>query len=667
MRTSQALSSRPAYEYAGTSAGPGWTWPALLSTLLFALILLAGPCVLGGVRPWIQLPILGGVAVLLVVQGLRLLRPATLGALRQIDAIDLSVLFFVAYAIVRWLTSPTEYFSRFEALNVVGYAVVFFFARYGLPRRSAGIFLIVLLVALGIGEVIFGYLLRQHSNAGDPSSLWFPFGSTEQMQLYWAPRWLGSYGCPNHYACLLVMATGATLALGCFSRFSWPVRIVFFYLTVILLVGIIYSQSRGSWLSLIGVLVALTFFALRSGVIRWWIPLLSLAAMAGILSGIIVTSKVIRERATGVASILSQEDAFHRYLRVDLTMNALRIAHDHPLFGTGPATYNFVDPRYQSNTLAVRAVYTHDDYLNCLDDYGLVGFALAMFFVFAVTGMLAAQILTQTGWRDRVLIATALAAWAALLIHSLLDFNLHIPANATMLFALVGMGLRRRAGEDARHHWSTISLARVGPWVGWALIVFSLVDGAIITRTALGDFPYESAMAEANFVSTAQSLREVDQALSCDPGNVSALVLRGDLHRIRAVRADDESTRTVEAQDSLEAYQAALRGNPLDDTIRARMGLTYDLLRRYPEAFLCFQAATQAQPYNGQFWKALGYFYYNRGLLEKAEQSYRVAASCPHGSEGAQDLADKVRQILGLNQFLPPDPNPPPPDSATAP
>ena len=667
MRSTSVLSSRAPASYADPSLAPNWTPAALLSTLLYAAILMVGPCVLGGVRPWIELPILGGVAVLLLLQGLRLLGRGPLGNLRQIDAIDLAVLLFVIYAVSRWLTSPTEYYSRFEALGVVGYATIFFFARYGLPQRSAGIFVLILLVGLGVGEVVFGYLLRQHSNAGDPASLWFPFGETEQMQLFWAPRWLGTYGCPNHYACLLVMATGATLVLACFSRFSWPVRIVFFYFTAILLAGIVFSLSRGSWLSLLGVLAALTFIALRAGSIRWWLPVAGLAVMATLLAGIFITSKTVRGRAQEVGDILSHGGVFQHYLRVDLTRNALLIAHDHPIFGTGPATYNFVDPRYQSNALAVRAVYTHDDYLNCLDDYGLIGFALAMFFVFAVTLSLCARTRTAPGWRDRVLVGAALTAWAALLVHSFLDFNMHIPANAMLLFALAGMGLRRRADEEAPHHWSTVSLHRLGPAVGWTLIIFSLLEGAEIVRTALSDFPYESAAAQANFVSTAQSIRGVEKALSYDPGNVAALVLLGDLHRVRASRADDPTARMAEAQEALTAYQAAWRGNPLDDSVQARLGLTYNLMQRYSEAFLCFQAATRAQPYNGQFWKALGSFLFERGLLDKAQQAFATAATCPHGNENAAEYADKLRQILSLNQFLPPDTNPPAPDAGTEP
>ena len=646
MRPSPPLSV-PQFSFTEETTGRRFSAASFFSTLLLAIILVAGPLVLGAVQPWIELPILGGVTLLLLVQALRLATPAPIGSLRQIDAIDFSVLLFVVYAMVRWLTSPTEFYSRFEMLSAVSYAVIFLFCRYGVARRTYGLWLIILLVALGLGETIFGYLLRQHSNVGDPQSLWFPFGPTEQMHLHWAPRWLGTYGCPNHYACLLVMAVGAALALGCFSRFAWPMRIIFFYGAAVILVGILYSQSRGSWLALIGAVLALTIFGLRYAALRWWIPATAAVIFAAILVGIFVNSPVAKRRANDVIGIM-EGGTFNKYLRIQLSFDALAIARDHPLFGTGPATFDFVDPHYTSDALKVRAVFTHDDYLNCLDDYGFVGFALAMFFVFAVTLSLFSRIGAGTVWPDRVLVATALAAWCAVLVHSFLDFNMHIPANARILFALTGMALRRGPAEDAPHHWSTVSLTRLGPALGWGLGIFGLLYGAEIVRTALTDIPYEQAYAESGMAPTAETLATVQKALAAEPDNVQALNLLGDLHRVRAARADTADERMAEAQLALDAYQKALKGNPLDDTIQARMGLTFDLMQRYTEAYFCLETAITAEPYDGQFWMALGSHFMKRGLLEKAEQAYLTAANCPHGGEGASEEAQKVRAILDL-------------------
>lgn len=612
--------------------------------VLLAVILMTGPMILGAARLWVELPLLVGVALLLFVQGLRLNAKSASGLAPRMDAIDVSVVLFVVYTVSLWLTSPAEYFSRIEAMTVVGYAIIFFTCRYGLARRVYGISLLWLLVALGVGETIFGYYLSNHLN-------WFPFGTTERLQLHYAPRWLGTYGCPNHYVSLLVMATMATLALACFSKLAWPVRIVLFYLAGMMLIGVLYSGSRGGWIAFVAAIIALVIFGLRNGTVRWWVP---------------VTGSVLLFAAGGVALSLSPDaqarfaegadtirtGTLDRYVRVQLAEDALKIAQDHPAFGTGPGTFVFIHPRYQSSTFGFKAVLTHDDYLNCLDDYGLIGFSLAMFFVAAVTFKFFRPLREDHRWQDRVLVATGFAAWSALLIHSFVDFNLHIPANASLLFALTGLALSRLKSEDGIPHWSSLSLAPLGRGLAWGVLILSVIYGAFVAQTAAGDIAYENAFSHALEIPTSESIDAAKDALAYDPTNVQDLAFLGDLYRYKASRQQDMESRIDLGQKALDAYRLALRGNSLDDTIQARMGMTFDVMKRYSEAYFCYKAAATAQPYNGQFWYQLGNHFWQRGMLDKAEQAYLMASQCPHGKEGS-DAAIKELRALPEMQDIP--------------
>src|ERR1700761_6826136 len=126
----------------------------LATTALLAVILMTGPTMLGSDRLWIDLPLSAGIALLLLVQGLRLaLNKAPEGG-RRLDLIDWSVLLFTGYTIVRWLTSPAEYLARMEMFDVIGYAVIFLTCRHGMGNRRFAIFLVYLLVLLGLGETI---------------------------------------------------------------------------------------------------------------------------------------------------------------------------------------------------------------------------------------------------------------------------------------------------------------------------------------------------------------------------------------------------------------------------------------------------------------------------------------------------------------------------------
>lgn len=626
----------------------------LLVTVLLAVILLTGPLILGGARLWVDLPLLGGTAVLLFIQGMRLMRPAPEGFYRQVDAIDFAVILFVLYAVGRWLTSPAEYYSRLEVMNILGCAIVFFTGRYGIVRRTHGITLLFLLVVLGTGEMIFGYLLSNHSDIGHAESLWFPFGSSERLHLHYAPRWQGTYGCPNHFVSLLVMAAAAALSLGSFSRLTWPLRIVLFYLAGMMAIGVAYSGSRGGWLAFVVMVITLVIFGIRYGMLRWWLPVVSSLVFLLFFAGLFGTSQAVRDR---VADFGSTMGGLGRYVRIQLDRDALHIARDYPVWGTGPGTFVFVHPRYQADDFSFKAVLTHDDYLNCLDDYGLVGLGLALFFVCAVTLKFLGRLRVDSRWQDRVLVATGFGAWMALLVHSWVDFNMHIPANALLFFALVGLALGRLPmSELAFAHWSTWSLAPLGRLLGGVLVLLSIAFGIEVGRTTLSDLAYERASTAALTAPTEDSIEQAQRALRFDPGNSQALVLLGDLYRYRASRQHDIEGRVREGQLALNAYQRAFKTNTLDDTVQARMGMTYDVMRRYPEAFFCYSAAVKAQPYNGQFWNVLGNHYWQRGLLAKAEQAYLIAAHCPHGFEGSAEAAQELRNVLARRGVAPPVP-----------
>jgi len=609
-----------------------------LTTGLLAVILMVGPVVLGAARLWIELPLLGLVAVMMLVQGLRLAQKLPEGSHRWADAIDWTVVLFVLYTIVRWLTSPTEYFSRIEALEVVGYAAIFFTCRYGMVNRKYALLLLYLLVVLGAGEMFYGYWLSNHLD-------FFLFGPAENLQLHYAPRWLGTYGCPNHYGSLLVMAFGATLALGSLSKLPWPLRIVLFYLAIMMMVGVIYSASRGAWMALIFSIIGLVIFGIRNGTMKWWVPIAGAVVLAATCYFLFITSPIAKERWASTQDIFSGNN-FQTYIRVELARDALIIAHGHPLFGTGPGTFVFVHPRYQDSTFGYKAVLTHDDYLNCLDDYGLVGFSLAVVFVALVTLKFFRPLDIDHRWHDRVLVATGFAAWAAYVIHSWVDFNLHIPANAMMLFALTGLGLSRlKVEESMTKHWSTLSLDRFGRGLGRGLVVVSVIYGVEVGRTAMSDLIYEPAFAQMDVVAHSETILHAQDALAWDRGNANAWLLLGDIYRNKAAIQSDMEGRLKDGQKSMDAYKEALKANPLDDTIFARMGMAFDVMRRFPEAFFCYQQAVTEEPYNGQFWYRLGNHFWGRSMWAQAEEAYLKSMSCPHGGGESAQAEQELRQL----------------------
>jgi O-antigen ligase len=441
------------------------------------VILAVGPLILGAARLWIELPLLGGVALLLLVQGIRLIRTAVPNPARRLDAIDLSVALFVLYASVRCLIS-SEPFARIEALDVMACAGIFLTCRYGMANRKYCMALLFLLVILGVGETAFGYYLSYHP-------AWLPFGPAESSQLQYAPRWLGTYDSPNHYACLLVMAIGAALALGSFSKLSWPLRIVLFYLALMMMVGVMFSGSRGSWIALVASIVALLVFGVRHGTVRWWIPVSCAVVLGAVVVSLFSLVPTVRDRFAETENLVLAGQA-GGYLRAQLAQD-VRSARNHPFFGTGPEAFVFVPSPGPGAASAPPEVLSHDDYLRCLDDYGLVGFGLVMFFIVAVTLKFFQPLWVDHRWQDRALAATGFAAWAALLVHSWIDFNLHIPANAFVFFALTGLAVGRfKVEKESVGPGIPPAPARLGHWLGWGVTFLGLLYGLEVARIAQG-------------------------------------------------------------------------------------------------------------------------------------------------------------------------------------
>ena len=554
-----------------TAGNPGVALAVPATTFLLAVLLTTGPLILGATRLWVELPLLLVAAVLLLVQGLRLTAKPTLESPRRADAIDLAVILFVLYAVVRWLTSPSPYFSRIEVMEAVACVTVFLTCRYGMASRKHCMALLYAIVAVGVVETAFGYYLSDHPD-------WFPFGPAENLQLQFAPRWIGTFDSPNHYAFLLVMAISAALALGSFAKLPWAVRIILFYLALTMIVGVMYSGSRTAWLALLVAIVGLVVMGIRNGTMKWWLPVSSgfaLLLVCGILFSI---SPVVAYRVADTTTVLKDGNP-GAHLPVAVIRGAFHVVRAHPLFGAGPGVGVFIHPPTDNGAFLSRPEPAYDDYLMCLEDYGLIGYALAMFFIGAVTLDFFRPLWIDSRWQDRVLVATGFAAWLALLVHSLTDSNLHVPANAFLVAALTGFALGR-VKDEKQLHWSTLSLTSFGRGIGVGVIIVSGLYGVEVTRMMLSEDLYEHTLAGEDVVAVSNSIQDANDALGYDPDNLEDWVLLGDLHRFRAALEKETALRQEERQKEIDAYQQALKVNGPDDVVEERLDAARQLMQQ---------------------------------------------------------------------------------------
>ena len=123
---------------------------------------------------------------------------------------------------------------------------------------------------------------------------------------------------------------------------------------------------------------------------------------------------------------------------------------DYPMIGSGGGTFYVAFPKYRIAAISAYFDYAHNDYIQIATETGLVGLALMGSIVLST---LFASLRTLQRRRDPLARGIAFGVTMgiiALMIHSWVDFNLQIPANALTFAVLLALGWVAHSLD--RHH-----------------------------------------------------------------------------------------------------------------------------------------------------------------------------------------------------------------------
>jgi O-antigen ligase len=149
-----------------------------------------------------------------------------------------------------------------------------------------------------------------------------------------------------------------------------------------------------------------------------------------------------------------------------MRQDTFRLFLDHPLIGTGLGTFEMVFPPYDSLYDGRIVNHAHNDYLETLAETGVVG-GLCCFWFLAVILRQSLKGLGELGSSfGSSMNLSGLVACCGFLVHSLVDFNLHVTANALLFLvsahmAAVRLPQWRREQLAAQSVAKTIGTARL--------------------------------------------------------------------------------------------------------------------------------------------------------------------------------------------------------------
>jgi O-antigen ligase len=251
----------------------------------------------------------------------------------------------------------------------------------------------------------------------------------------------GPYENHSHYAGLMLMLAAFPLPLAMAPYLRGRTRALLGAAAAVMVATIFLSSSRGG---VIAFFAQAAFLALvfargrqhrRKVAIAACIGFISLAALFAFGRGSTL------ERLASLRGPLTNEIPG---LRLAVVKDSHAMLHDRPVLGSGLGTFQDVYPQYRSFYTNAVVEHAHNDYLEFLLETGMVGFAGVLWFVIVLLRRGWQQVPQwKTGLTGTVKIG-AMAGCIAMLVHSLMDYNLQITANAAMFFVLATMA----AGRD---------------------------------------------------------------------------------------------------------------------------------------------------------------------------------------------------------------------------
>jgi O-antigen ligase len=278
-------------------------------------------------------------------------------------------------------------------------------------------------------------------------------GISSNGRLYWIrlPRmggWIyGPYVNHNHYAGLMEMLVPIPLVLSLTKLASSKSRAAAAAVAAVMVGTIFLSGSRGGMIAIVTELAILAILLIKQ---KRGLPIaLGIGAFLVLVVGLL-TWIGGAELSNRIATVGSSHSEITGDLRRYINHDGLRMFVKRPVLGWGLGTFPVVYPRFRTFYTNFFVNEAHNDYLQLLVEMGLLGFGTMIWFL--VT--LYARAIKKIGnWTAEVSGAVALACvlgLSGILVHSAVDFNLQIPANAALFYVLCTIAASEPFAQPAR-------------------------------------------------------------------------------------------------------------------------------------------------------------------------------------------------------------------------
>lgn len=385
----------------------------------------------GAVDVWAQSILEIGAALLLCIWAVAAWRNPGLQV--RWTALNWPLLGFIAIAGFQLLFGGTAspFLTRAEILRLAAYFAIFFLITQAFQTRQDWSRLAWFVIGFCFVVSLFG--IAQHFTSGN--------------EIYWISslksdvKPFGPYVNRNDFAGFIELTLPVGLALLICRGIHKDLFPLLTLLTVVPIGADILSASRGGIISLaleIAILLLLAYA--RPGLPRKRRNARGVALALASVVAIAFVAWIGVDRTVHRFSDLSHPEVTMAR-RLSMARGAMRIFAAHPLKGCGLGALVDVFPQYDTAYDGRIVDHVHNDYLEALAEAGILGGICGFAFLWLIYREARKNFEAEQGHFSRALHAASIAAICGLLLHSFVDFNLHIPANALLFLLQVSIGI----------------------------------------------------------------------------------------------------------------------------------------------------------------------------------------------------------------------------------
>ncbi|HEV2348440.1 MAG TPA: O-antigen ligase family protein [Terriglobia bacterium] len=279
---------------------------------------------------------------------------------------------------------------------------------------------------------------------------------------YWSVNsmWgaFGPYVNRDHYAGLMEMLIPLSATYVLSRPEGHPQRNLLGFLVLLPIASLLLTGSRGGFISLLVEIIILGTVLFRVSLVSGRRSLLAIGALGITAAAILffwIDPGQISKRLERVFDLKGSSDASYGH-REATALDTLLIFRDHPFLGTGVGTFATAFPPYQTVPGDATWDHAHNDYAEGLAETGMIGGVLILgaliIFLSRAFRTLYAGPRNVAGWMQLGATIGALG----IVIHSFVDFNLRMPANAAWFavccsIAMLGIHASPEARPNRSH------------------------------------------------------------------------------------------------------------------------------------------------------------------------------------------------------------------------